>query len=167
MNYTLYKIISGGQTGADMGGLLAARDCGFVTGGYTAKGFLNENGHVDKRLQMSLGLQDLNLTYPQRTLKNVQMAQKTLIVFRDPDTAGTKLTQQYVENENKSYYPFLMTYDQMLYNIQKYNLLVFLQDVTILNVAGNRESMANGIQKYTYKMLCAVLTKIQKRKEVA
>ena len=34
----LTKIISGGQTGADMGGLLAARDLGLESGGQAATG---------------------------------------------------------------------------------------------------------------------------------
>ncbi len=36
--------ISGGQSGADFGGLLAAKRCGIPTGGKIPKGFLTENG---------------------------------------------------------------------------------------------------------------------------
>ena len=34
------KIISSGQTGADLGGLWGARDAGFPTGGFAPKGYL-------------------------------------------------------------------------------------------------------------------------------
>ena len=42
MGYRPSKIISGGQTGADMGGLLAAKDLGIRTGGWMPKGWLTE-----------------------------------------------------------------------------------------------------------------------------
>ena len=35
-------IISGGQTGADMAGLMAAKKVGFNTGGFAPKGFKTE-----------------------------------------------------------------------------------------------------------------------------
>lgn len=38
----LASVISGGQTGADFGALLAARDCGIETGGWAPKGWLRE-----------------------------------------------------------------------------------------------------------------------------
>lgn len=159
--FILQKVISGGQTGVDLGALFAARDCGLITGGHAAKGFLNENGHVDKGSQISLGLQDLNLTYSQRTLRNIQTSIKTLIIFQNILSSGTQLTYKYTENENKPCFLFHMTYDQGLYTAQKHNLLLFLEDAATLNVAGNRESVAPGIQKYTYKMLCATFQHIQ------
>src|SRR2546422_7963506 len=40
----LTKIISGGQTGADMGALLAAQDLSVESGGVAPKGWLTEEG---------------------------------------------------------------------------------------------------------------------------
>ncbi|HME98544.1 MAG TPA: putative molybdenum carrier protein, partial [Terriglobia bacterium] len=51
------KIISGGQTGADMGGLLAARELGIETGGMAPKGWLTENGPEEVLLR-SFGLSE-------------------------------------------------------------------------------------------------------------
>lgn len=38
------RIISGGQTGADQGALVAAKQLGIETGGWTPRGFLTEAG---------------------------------------------------------------------------------------------------------------------------
>jgi hypothetical protein len=38
----LERVISGGQTGADQGGLRAARACGIPTGGWAPRGWLTE-----------------------------------------------------------------------------------------------------------------------------
>jgi hypothetical protein len=38
------RVISGGQTGADQGGLRAAQACGIPTGGWAPRGWLTEAG---------------------------------------------------------------------------------------------------------------------------
>jgi Circularly permutated YpsA SLOG family len=40
----IQRVISGGQTGADQGGLRAARACGMPTGGWAPRGWLTEAG---------------------------------------------------------------------------------------------------------------------------
>ena len=40
----IFKIISGGQTGADKGGLIAAKKANIKTGGIAPKGFMTEAG---------------------------------------------------------------------------------------------------------------------------
>jgi hypothetical protein len=47
----IVKVISGGQTGADQGGLVAARTLKIETGGTAAKGWLTEDGPKRKLLQ--------------------------------------------------------------------------------------------------------------------
>ena len=55
MVLSLTKIISGGQTGADMGALLAARDLGMESGGVAPKGWRTEDG-PQETLLLSFGL---------------------------------------------------------------------------------------------------------------
>jgi hypothetical protein len=40
----IVQVISGGQTGADQGGLRAARACGIPTSGWAPKGWMTEAG---------------------------------------------------------------------------------------------------------------------------
>src|SRR5690349_5441806 len=76
----LQKIISGGQTGADMGGLLAARELGIETGGTAPRGWLTENG-PQERLLRNFGLLECEESgFPARTRRNVANSTRTLLV---------------------------------------------------------------------------------------
>ncbi len=74
---TLRKIISGGQTGADMGGLLAAKELGLETGGTAPGGYKTEKGR-NLDLRDIYGLTQFG-TYPQRTRINVRDSDATVI----------------------------------------------------------------------------------------
>jgi len=76
--FRLAEIISGGQTGADQGGLLAAQDLGIPTGGLP-QGWLTENGPQEALLR-SFGLVECTESgYSARTHKNVLHADGTLL----------------------------------------------------------------------------------------
>ena len=66
-----FKIVSGGQTGADQAGLLAARAAGIETGGWAPEGWDTEDGPAP-------WLEDFGLTectvagYPARTEANAR-----------------------------------------------------------------------------------------------
>jgi hypothetical protein len=155
------KVISGGQTGVDIGGLLAARDVGYNTGGYAAKGYRNENGYKDKKLQQELGLIDNKLSYKERTQANIEVSDATIIVAKNLASPGTALTLKFLtEFYHKPYFVFRMTYKQDEYNMQKHALIywLLLRQCDILNIGGNRESVVPGIQKYTYNMLTKIFT---------
>ena len=85
----MIKIISGGQTGADQGGLYGARDAGFPTGGYAPSGFLTEDG-PEPELLKGFGLVDSGLDYTGRTELNVRESDITLW-FGNTGTPGTGL----------------------------------------------------------------------------
>src|SRR3990167_10476371 len=85
-------IISGAQTGADMGGLLAAQALNIATGGYAPAGFRTENGPRPE-LGTIFGLIEAPLPdYASRTALNVAMSDVILIIARRFESAGTKLT---------------------------------------------------------------------------
>ena len=52
------KIISGGQTGADLGGLEGARDAGIETGGWAPAGYRTEIGDQEELLK-GFGLKEM------------------------------------------------------------------------------------------------------------
>src|SRR5215510_7209740 len=93
MAFLLKQIISGGQTGADHGGLVAARELGFETGGTAPEGWLTENGPEEELLR-SFGLVECDQKgFSARTRRNVEIASATLLVghYR---TGGSRLTYQ-------------------------------------------------------------------------
>ncbi|PZV19091.1 MAG: hypothetical protein DCF20_03400 [Pseudanabaena sp.] len=144
MNKPVNLIISGGQTGADWGGLLAAADLGIATGGLAPKGYRTELG---ENLELAkFGLQEADRTdYEVRTVLNVQAADATVVFADRLHSDGTKLT---IESCIKHEKPYLINPDALTLH----DWLVEHQ-VKVLNVAGNRESVSEGISDRTRQVV--------------
>jgi len=143
----LHKIISGGQTGADMGGLLAAKELDLETGGTAPKNFMTEESS-NWELKTIYGLVARG-NYAQRTYHNVNNSDAT-VVFGDITTPGTKLTIRLCNELMKP----------LRINPPTKSLLVFLEDhqIQVLNVAGNRESKDPGIEERVKEFLVEALS---------
>lgn len=139
---TLRKIISGGQTGADMGGLLAAKELGLETGGTAPGGYKTEKGR-NLDLRDTYGLTQFG-SYPERTHINVRDSDVT-VIFGDITEPGSKLTIKLCQDLMK---PFRI-------NPPTLTFLKFLVDhqVQVLNIAGNRESKHPGIEEKVREFL--------------
>jgi len=76
------KVISGGQTGADFAGLMAAKNCGIPTGGTAPKGYriCNPDGSDGENPDLKqFGLiEHESLEYKPRAIKNVQDSDETI-----------------------------------------------------------------------------------------
>ena len=155
MSIRSFMIISGGQTGADRGGLEAAKKLGIATGGWAPRGYVTENGR-------DLSLKDFELQttrtwrYPPRTRLNVKESDAT-VVFGDLDSPGCRLTVSLVKKMKKPWIhvPYEGRTNQ---TIRRSSLMLqqFIEDhqnVKVLNVAGNRESKNPGIQEFTEAVL--------------
>ena len=144
------KIISGGQTGADQGGLEAGKELGFETGGWAPYGWRTEDG-PQKPLLEGYGLKMcLEPGYPARTRRNIEDADLT-IIFGRIDSPGSKLTHNLCIQLGK---PFAVNPQAGM--LRK---LVDKPNVKVLNVAGNRESKCPGIQALVKKLLIESLSK--------
>jgi hypothetical protein len=136
----LKLIISGGQSGADLGGLLAAEVLGIKTGGEAPLGFRTERGR-QMILQSRYGLHEgQSRGYAFRTMNNVINSDATLIVATDFNSKGTVQTINYCTQFNKPI--FLLHVGSILL---KKSLRRFVQNIEVLNIAGNRESVSPGI----------------------
>jgi hypothetical protein len=151
------KIISGGQTGADYGGLLTAQDLGIPTGGWAPKGWHTERG-PNPQLGILFGLvQHPSAFYPPRTAANVRDSTATVIFAKELDK-GSGLTARLCTNAGK---PFIHL--KYLDDDDHIDLLSIIQGLTlfdgsfILNVAGNRESRWPGIEENVRRFLVGVL----------
>ena len=146
----VYKIISGGQTGADQGGLEAGRELGFKTGGTAPLGWKTERGPMKELLQSYSLIEAGVLGYPFRTKMNVLNSDATAI-FGDIREPGTLLTLRLCRTLGKP----------VLLNPCKETFLKAMEevDVKVLNVAGNRESKNPGIQERVRAFLVQVLQK--------
>ena len=146
---TVEKIISGGQTGADMGGLIAGRSLGLQTGGTAPPNFMTEKGPniTLKAYGLTEGRPDPKI-YPKRTLENVKNSDGT-IILGNTTSPGSKLTITFCRKLNR---PFILNPD-----VDTLKRWLQMLKITILNVAGNRESKNPGIQHKTAQLLIDVL----------
>ncbi len=157
----LTKIISGGQTGADQGALHGARLAGLETGGAAPKGYWTENGREPTLLRGYGLIETVAMGYPPRTRINAMNSDGTLI-FGDPESRGSNLTIKYC-NELKK--PFRI----VLWRRDKPRPAVYLSvvqwiemnNIKILNVAGNRESKNLGIHEATSQFIVGLIEELE------
>lgn len=145
----LERIISGGQTGADRGGLEAGKHLGLATGGFVPRDCRTEIGKDTALLEF--GCQETAASaYDVRTAMNVRMADATVIFSPVIHSSGTRATLACCQSQKKPY----------LVNPTREEFLIWLKvhKVVTLNVAGNRESVCNGIQDLVKAFLIGALT---------
>jgi hypothetical protein len=145
------KIISGGQSGVDRAALDVALELGLKCGGWCPKGRRAEDGPIPARYPLKETDSD---QYPPRTTMNVQQADGTLIVTRGKPDRGTGLNLQLAERYEKPF--FVVDLDKPL---KPTAIRTWLRSnrIKILNVAGPRESSAEGIYTQAMELLQKVL----------
>jgi len=134
-----YKIISGGQTGADQGGLKGAKESGFETGGWAPYKFLTEIGY-NKDLKLIYNLKDSYKGYKDRTYMNVRDSDITLW-FGNTDSSGYYATKKACLKNKKQ---IIVIKEHMPCDIAR---ILKKNKSYIINIAGNRESHNAGIQE--------------------
>eukprot|EP01119_Soliformovum_irregulare_P004445 TRINITY_DN15449_c0_g1_i2.p1 TRINITY_DN15449_c0_g1~~TRINITY_DN15449_c0_g1_i2.p1 ORF type:complete len:100 (-),score=8.00 TRINITY_DN15449_c0_g1_i2:86-385(-) len=81
------KIISGGQTGADRGGLIAGKNLGIQTGGYMPKGFKCDDDD-GARVQQEFGMLESHGGYKSRDVLNVNDCDAMIAFLLDMPKTG-------------------------------------------------------------------------------
>lgn len=150
--YFCERIVSGGQTGADRAALDFAIRHGYPHGGWAPRGREAEDGCIPLRYQLT----ELEGGYRQRTRRNVEDSDGTLIVNRGALDGGTLATKEFAGKAGK---PFFVTQvDEGVTAQMAADVLAWLQahDIKTLNVAGPRESKRSGIEFFTKLLLEAV-----------
>ena len=135
------KIISGGQTGVDRAALDFALENKIPCGGWCPRGKLAEDGEIAKIYPLK---ETRSSRYEKRTKKNVESADGTLIIINEqPLSDGTSLTMKICEKLQK---PFLIIDSSRAGPDKKaFWDWVASNNISVLNVAGPRESSAKGI----------------------
>ena len=147
----LAKLIAGGQTGVDRAALDVALACGLPIGGWCPKGRLAEDG----KIPMIYPLQETpSQHYAQRTLWNVRDTDGTLILTCNEPTGGTTLTIHTVQRLHK---PFRVI--DLMTPVDPRDVASWIShmDITILNVAGPRESVCPGVYQKAFNWLQKML----------
>ena len=145
--------VSGGQTGADRGALDFAIRCGYTHGGWAPQGRLAEDGTIPLKYQLTELVEG---GYRQRTRKNVEDSDGTLIVNTGELEGGTLATLEFARQLGKPH--CVVQVDVGVTGDVIASVLAWLRDNAIqtLNVAGPRESRRAGIYHQTFALLEAV-----------
>lgn len=143
-------IISGGQTGADQGGLRAAKRRVIATGGYAPKNFWTEDGE-SPWLATEFGLLEGSGDYLERTKRNVRLGDATIIFGKR--SPGSNRTEEFCRLAKK---PCKWIGNGPLI-VPQLRIWIVQQGISTLNVAGNRESVTPGIGAAVEAFLLKVL----------
>ena len=148
------RIISGGQTGTDQGGLEGAAMAGFITGGFINKGFKTELVPMPEMGKKYRLVEVSSTDYVYRTHLNAKLSSIT-IWFGSNDSPGFIATSKACKSYNKPFFDITnYSEDDIIKIIKQYK-------PEIINVAGNRESKLNGIQEKVKIIIYNVLNKIK------
>jgi len=155
----LTKVISGGQTGADQGGLAAANMYNIPTGGVAPEHFNTANGPNVELLRNTFKLEARG-SYRSRTFENVEQSDGTIRLCVNFISPGERCTLNAINQYNK---PFL---DVDLLNPFLSSTAanwIINNKIKVLNIAGNRErSTGPSIHILTFNYLCAVFGLLNK-----
>ena len=149
-------VISGGQTGVDRGALDAAINLGIPHGGWCPKGRLAEDGKISSKYQLK---ETYSKMYAVRTRRNISQADATLIISPCPFIGGTLLAVKETTRQNK---PLLVVYPTRTDYVLISEWLL-THKVSVLNVAGPRESEQPEIYLYSYRIVCKILQMLSRK----
>jgi hypothetical protein len=136
----LRKVISGGQTGVDQAGLVAARALGLETGGWAPRGWMTEDGPAPWLADYGL-VECPEPGYPARTRRNAADAEGTLWLG-DPASPGGLCT---LKGCRLAGMPWCVVHDPKSPPPAEVADWLVRQGIAVVNVAGHRESSRPGI----------------------
>lgn len=144
-------ICSGGQAGADRGGLDAAIAVGLLHRGWCPKGRRAEDGVISPQYLLQ---ECWSSDYLVRTELNVIDSDATILFTRDGSvlTPGTRKTAELCARHGKGVVKFgLDLSDEVITNF------ILALSYRVVNIAGSRESKVPGIQERVKGIMIAVL----------
>ncbi|MBF0294781.1 MAG: putative molybdenum carrier protein [Magnetococcales bacterium] len=145
-----HKIVSGGQTGVDRAALDFAQEQNIPAGGWCPKGRRADDGAISVDYPL---LETSTSDYRQRTLKNVQDSDGTLILHQGTLRGGTLLTLQMARSLKKPHRAC-----NLRGNVDLCAVRAWLEQhqIDTLNVAGPRERGFPGIHGHAKAFLQAL-----------
>ena len=163
----MLTVISGGQTGADIAGLWAAKKFGIQTGGWAPKGFLTLIGD-QPGLETTFGLKEHKRSYAGRTVEKLKMSNFT-IVCCSVMSAGSKLTINECIKNNVSHKVIKFDPSDLSGSLKgvdldsianKINQAQMLGLDFVLNVAGNSSNNSPRAFEFTFKLCYELFSKL-------
>lgn len=142
--HVISKIVSGGQTGVDRAALDVAIYLDIPHGGWCPAGRRAEDGQIPDGYQLR---ETDQRDYSVRTERNVIESDGTLILFRNKLSGGTDLTFRLAGKHRRPSICFDLDEDiaSVTDTYQAFSKWIEANNISVLNVAGPRESSSQGI----------------------
>lgn len=152
----MLKVVSGGQTGADIAGLKAATEVGLKTGGWMPKGFKASDGeHPEFAGQFGLK-EHTSPTYPPRTALNVKESDGTIRFASNFNSPGELLTAKLIRQYQKP--SISIDIRSQITTPRDVADWIIENNIKVLNIAGNSEKTSPGIELFVKQFLIEVFT---------
>ena len=145
------KIISGGQTGVDRAALDVGLALGLALGGWCPRGRRAEDGRIPDRYPL---VETPERNYQARTRRNIEDSDGTLILNLGTLDGGTALTANHARQIDK---PCLVVALEEGIEPATFREWLAAHDITVLNVAGPRESKRPGVYAAAVRCLEGLL----------
>ena len=157
MSRILKRLVSGGQTGVDRAALDAGLQLGVDTGGWCPKGRRAEDGRIPDRYALS---ETESANYAVRTEWNVRDSDGTLILVweRVIPRGGTELTVKFAKKHQKPYFVSDISQPPTAEQTRLLRAWVADSGISVLNVAGPRESDRTPVYQPALATLLALLS---------
>ena len=142
----LDKILCGGQTGVDRAALDVGLALGLAVGGWCPRGRRAEDGRIPDRYPL---VETPERNYQTRTRRNIEDSDGTLILNLGTLDGGTALTAAHARQIGK---PCLVVALEEGIEPATFRDWLAAHSITVLNIAGPRESKRPGV--YAAAMRC-------------
>ncbi len=161
---SILKVISGGQDGADIAGLRAAKDYGIETGGFMPLNYETASGSRPEYKDL-YNMHEVPYEgakgYRFRTLLNIEHSNGTVLFAHTWDSPGTKFTLHLLKHHGK---PFMIVHCMRSGaelscppTITAWKGFLSRNNVQVLNIAGNRDpDLEEPVYKYLVKIFIAL-----------
>jgi hypothetical protein len=151
------KIVSGGQTGADRGGLDAAIWCELAYGGWIPKGRKSEDGVIPFKYE---GLKETkSADYLARTEANVVDSDATIVFCQGAPSGGSRKTVEFAAKHGRPCLAVDMDKASALDLVCTYVSRI-AGESGVLNIAGSRESKSPGLERSVTELMVDVISKV-------
>ena len=148
----MFRVVSGGQSGVDRAALDAALLRQYLHGGWCPAGRLAEDGVIDESYQL---LETPSENHQQRTEWNVRDSDGTLLLFHGSNPGGgTAFTIECAERLGR---PWLAVDPRCLAGVTAVRTWIHEHSISVLNVAGPRESKCGGIYHQALHFMIGLL----------
>jgi len=144
------RIVSGGQTGADRAALDWAVAQELPHGGWVPRGRRAEDGIVPESYRLR---ETASGTYRERTRRNVEDSDATLVFNLGALAGGTRETVAFAEASGKPWLVLALDRGICREDIERVHRWLAEEHVDVLNVAGPRESKRPGVYRLVFEFL--------------